>query len=490
MNDAADGVAPVGDAPSFGSESPSSSFSQAPVESPAQGEPLCAEASSADEAPPVPPSAAPAAQPESAERTDEPKEPTVVVRYGLLKHVGQFRCTVQPLPRRGEKAVIRTERGVELGEVIAPVCGHEAEGACAGGCLSTDKLEAFLVTNGRDYPFGRGGRVLRGASPQDVNDQEHLDRTGGEQLAFCKQQAAELKLPMRPVAVENLLGGERIIFYFTSETRVDFRELVRRLAQQYRTRIEMRQVGARDEARLVGDYERCGQRCCCQQFVKSLQPVSIRMAKTQKATLDPSKISGRCGRLMCCLRYEDAGYEQLKSLLPRKNTFIRTAELVGKVLETQILTQLVRVLAADGSVQVVANEDIIETNVTPPAPGQTPPPSARPTRSERPRPAAAAAPAAAPAETADAETDEEPSASADPGQPDAASSKKRRRRRRRKGVPGEGQAQGQEPRPAQQAAPSSAPAGEGQASDKKKRRRRRRRKSGPPQGGAPQPPAE
>jgi len=108
---------------------------------------------------------------------------------------------------------------------------------------------------------------------------------------------------MKIVAAEHLLGGERIIFYFTSETRVDFRELVRALAQEYHTRIEMRQVGARDEAKLIADYERCGRLCCCAAYMKDLKPVSMRMAKQQKATLDPTKISGRCGRLMGCRRY-------------------------------------------------------------------------------------------------------------------------------------------------------------------------------------------
>ena len=171
---------------------------------------------------------------------------------------------------------------------------------------------------------------------------------------------------MKLVAVEHLLGGERIIFYFLAEHRVDFRELVHKLASQYHTRIEMRQVGARDEARLVGDYERCGQVCCCREFLKGLQPVSMRMAKTQKATLDPSKISGRCGRLMCCLRYEDQCYRDLKKCLPHKNIWVKTRDQIGRVTGTHILTQLVQVQLPDGSRAVFANEDIIECNVDPP----------------------------------------------------------------------------------------------------------------------------
>lgn len=152
---------------------------------------------------------------------------------------------------------------------------------------------------------------------------------------------------MKPVAVEHLFGGDRIIFYFKSEKRVDFRRLVRRLAKEYQTRIEMRQVGARDEARLLADYERCGRACCCRAFLKVLAPVNMKMAKVQKATLDPAKISGRCGRLMCCLRYENSSYDELRKNLPPRNTVVETPEGPGIVVDRQILTQLVVVRLAD-----------------------------------------------------------------------------------------------------------------------------------------------
>jgi hypothetical protein len=132
----------------------------------------------------------------------------------------------------------------------------------------------------------------------------------------------------------------------------------------------MRQVGARDEARLVADYERCGRRCCCREYLKFLKPVSMKMAKTQKATLDPSKISGRCGRLMCCLRYEDQTYEELLLRLPRRNAWVRTAAgLTGRVAEVQVLTQLVRLTLPDTRALVVANEEIVERDLPAPAGG-------------------------------------------------------------------------------------------------------------------------
>jgi cell fate regulator YaaT (PSP1 superfamily) len=234
--------------------------------------------------------------------------------------------------------------------------------------ITPQVFEEFLRGCGPEYPFIRNGRVLRLANTQDLIDYRHLENSAREEVTYCRQEIRALNLPMKLVTVEHLLGGERIIFYFASESRVDFRELVRRLAWQYRTRIEMRQVGARDEARLVGDLERCGRPCCCQRFLKDLKPVSMRMAKTQKATLDPSKISGRCGRLMCCLRYEDPGYEELRRKLPRKNTFVRTANVVGRVVDSQILTQLVRLALPDNTQVVVANEEILERDLpTPPA---------------------------------------------------------------------------------------------------------------------------
>ncbi len=153
---------------------------------------------------------------------------------------------------------------------------------------------------------------------------------------------------MKIVDAEHIFGGERIVFYFMADGRVDFRELVKRLAQEYQSRIEMRQVGSRDEAKLLGDVESCGQQCCCIRFLKALKPVNMRMAKMQKATLDPSKISGYCGRLKCCLRYEDENYTKLKKKLPKKNVKVKTPQGEGRVLDAQILSQLVVVGLADG----------------------------------------------------------------------------------------------------------------------------------------------
>ncbi len=407
----------------------------------------------------------------------ESSKQTLVARYGYMRSIGEFRHNLSNAPVPGERVVVRTERGVELAEVLTPVQG--AEEGCPSGCsvcISPPQLNGFLEQCGPEYPFRRDGRVLRMANHQDVIDQRHLESNTHDEASFCRQQIKELNLDMKLIAVEHLLGGERIVFYFTAEHRVDFRELVRRLASQYHTRIEMRQVGARDEARLVADYERCGQRVCCQQFLKYLHPVSMRMAKMQKATLDPSKISGRCGRLMCCLRYEDDSYRDLKKRLPKKSIWVRTEELIGKVVDVQILTQLVKLQLPDRTFAVIANEEITERNVDPPSQEDI-------DRMAEVRRSRAARAAKAQIETVVEETSDEqaqPAESGGPdseGQPDADKPKKKRRRRRRKKKPsGSGEA-------AQGQASSGAKGGsqdkgakDGGDKPKKKRRRRRRKK--------------
>jgi cell fate regulator YaaT (PSP1 superfamily) len=201
-------------------------------------------------------------------------------------------------------------------------------------------LQYIENSGGKHYPFTTEGKVLRVATVEDMNEQSRLESEKPTYIKAAKTAIRELDLPMKLVEVEPLLSQDCIIFYFTAESRVDFRELIRRLAKELKVRVELRQVGARDEARLIADYEKCGQHCCCKQFLKVLKPVPMRTAKVQKGTLDPQKISGRCGRLMCCLRYEDATYEELRRNLPPRKTRVRTEDGDGSVVSTQILTQL------------------------------------------------------------------------------------------------------------------------------------------------------
>jgi cell fate regulator YaaT (PSP1 superfamily) len=314
---------------------------------------------------------------------------SLVVRYGHMRMMGEFPYDGDTRPGCGAKVVIRTKRGTELAEVVTTTCTN---GGCAKS-VTRDKLMEYIENSGGDdYPFSTEGRVVRIATPEDHQRQAALEATRPDYIAACKTLIRELDLPMKLVEVELLMGGEMATFFFMSEARVDFRGLVKHLAGRFRTRIQMHQVGARDEARLVADYETCGQHCCCKQFLKVLKPISMGAAKMQKATLDPNKISGRCGRLKCCLRYEETTYEDLKRKLPRINSRVRTSEGIGSVEETMILTQLVKVRLDDsGRMVAVANEELLERDLPQLPREQRREP--RPESFESPRPAAPPKPA-------------------------------------------------------------------------------------------------
>ncbi|MDP1662686.1 MAG: regulatory iron-sulfur-containing complex subunit RicT [Phycisphaerales bacterium] len=266
---------------------------------------------------------------------------SIVVRFGAMKMVGEFPYDGEAKPGCGSKLVARTHRGTELCEMLTTTCPNSG----CGKSVSRDALLSYIDNSGgKDYPFHADGRILRIATLEDMNHQAALEAQAEQWLRAARAAAVKVGLTdIKVVSAEPILGNERITFHFLSEERVDFRPLVMELAGQFHTRIEMHQVGARDEARVIADYERCGQHCCCKQFLKVLKPVSMKAAKTQKATLDPLKISGRCGRLMCCLRYEENTYDELKKNLPRKKTPIMTPDGPGIVIDTQILTQLVLV---------------------------------------------------------------------------------------------------------------------------------------------------
>ena len=172
---------------------------------------------------------------------------------------------------------------------------------------------------------------------------------GQERAEFdsCRRVIDELKLQMKLVDVEHVFGGERIVVYFLAENRVDFRNLVKSLANEFQTRIEMRQIGVRDEAKLLADYGDCGKPVCCNTHLSEMPPVSMKMAKLQKATLDPTKISGRCGRLKCCLRYEFDTYEQLQKDLPAVGASVVTATGRARVLAHEILASQLLVETED-----------------------------------------------------------------------------------------------------------------------------------------------
>lgn len=277
----------------------------------------------------------------------------MLIRYGRMGSFGWFEHNEDNIPKIDPYVVIKTTRGLELGTVVGRFsyrAGHFKS--------SPEQVEKYYYNRTKDYPLTQGGTFVRFATKEDLMEAEHLDASAREELKCCQKFVAELGLDMKTIEAEHLFGGERIILYFTSSGRVDFRELVRKLAKEYQTRIEMRQIGSRDEARIISGFESCGQQCCCTRFLKILEPVNMRMAKLQKATLDPSKISGHCGRLKCCLRYEDDIYRELKVNLPRKNAQVKTPAGQGKVVDTQILTQLVVVQFESGKREAFGLDDI------------------------------------------------------------------------------------------------------------------------------------
>lgn len=308
--------------------------------------------------------------------------PTCAVRYGYMGYIGEFRYNPGQKFNCGGKVVVQTNRGMELGEQVSLTCT---------GCdksITRENVVQYAKRSGPEFYQFKAGKIIRGATDADIVDAEHLNQDAARKLLHARELAAELGLNMKFVTCEHLLGGERVIFHFMSEDRIDFRELVRQLATEYHTRIEMHQVGARDEARLVADYEICGRECCCKNFLKKLRQVNMKMAKLQKATLDPTKVSGRCGRLRCCLRYEHEGYEELNKKLPRAGSRVRTERGIATVKDRQILTQLL-LLRYDESdeMETVGVEDVLERGLPrQPAPivNEDGPKDARGPRRERP----------------------------------------------------------------------------------------------------------
>ena len=278
----------------------------------------------------------------------------MLVRYGRMNLLGFFEHHEINIPKVPTRVVVKTEKGLELGHLVGQLCPYKA----GQFKLSPEQVKEYFDNSKIEFSSKPSGRVIRYATAEDISEERHHRKIAHEEMQTCRKFVEEIELPMKIVDAEHIFGGERIVFYFKSDGRVDFRELVKKLAHEYQTRIEMHQIGSRDEAKLLGDVESCGQECCCRGFLKALKPVNMRMAKMQKATLDPSKISGYCGRLKCCLRYEDKTYIELKKALPKKNTKVKTTFGEGKVADVQILTQLVMVELGDARRVTVPLEEL------------------------------------------------------------------------------------------------------------------------------------
>lgn len=289
----------------------------------------------APEPPPEPEPLPPLTRFEPIPEDFEPKEPDAHwVRFSLMRYRERFRTSVPDL-RWGDRVVVRTLRGVETGVVIS----EQGE---------------------RPSDPDTVGEILRQMTPDDQSKLDEIPGlVKGREFFFCREQIERLELPMKLIGVEHLFGGGKLIFYFVADGRVDFRELVRILASEFRTRIEMKQVGVRDEARLTGSCNNCGRELCCRSFIREFKPITMKMAKNQKTTLDPSQLSGQCGRLKCCLRYEDEVYTDLRGNLPKKRARVRTPDGPGKVLSVEVILQkLVVELEQSGRIETYSAHEV------------------------------------------------------------------------------------------------------------------------------------
>ena len=260
---------------------------------------------------------------------------TYIVRHGSMRFLGEFVAEENASYPRGARVVVRTERGMEAGEVLS----------------EANPLALQMIAEPTK------GKMIRVFTPEDEATADRLREAEFREFDACRNFISQHKLQMELVDVEHLFGGERIVFYFLADNRVDFRELVKDLAREFQTRIELRQIGVRDESKLLADYGDCGKPVCCNTHMVTMPPVSMKMAKLQKSTLDPSKISGRCSRLKCCLRFEQDIYEEFQEQLPLLGTRILTQKGQGKVLAHEVLARRLLVEFEDGRrIPVAANE--------------------------------------------------------------------------------------------------------------------------------------
>lgn len=220
----------------------------------------------------------------------------------------------------GNHVIVETARGIECGEVV----------------IANRKVDDKKVIQ----PLKS---IMRIATEKDIETQQKNREKEQEIMKVFTRKIAEHKLDMKPIDIDCTFDGSKILFYFTAENRVDFRELVKDLASVYRTRIELRQIGVRDEAKMLGGLGICGRPFCCKTFLGEFQPVSIKMAKEQSLSLNPTKISGTCGRLMCCLKYEQNCYEELLAITPKVGALVETSEGRGIVEDTNLLTGVLKV---------------------------------------------------------------------------------------------------------------------------------------------------
>ncbi len=247
-----------------------------------------------------------------------------------LREAGQLITYKTEIPLKiHDYVVVEADRGVDYGEVFEVIELEQSE-----------NLSKF-----------RGHKsIIRKMSVQDKQSVDGNRKEAKDAMNLCQRKIKDYRLEMKLVDVEYSFDKKKLIFYFLAEKRVDFRELVKELAKVFKVRIEMRQIGARDEAKLFGGFGPCGQELCCCRFLKNFEPVTMKMAKVQKLPLGSGKISGICGRLMCCLSYEYKIYKDLSKSLPKEGQKINTSEGKGKVLSVNVLKRLAYVELEDGKI--------------------------------------------------------------------------------------------------------------------------------------------
>ena len=248
----------------------------------------------------------------------------VGVKFKQVGKIYHFECCNNEKYEVGSKVIVETARGIEYATVA---------------------VEQKLI-----HPLKP---VLRLANYDDIKTYEKNLKDAGEAMEICRQKVAQHGLDMNLIDNEYTFDKTKLIFYFTADGRVDFRELVRDLASVFRTRIELRQIGVRDEAKKLGGFGPCGREYCCKRWMGDFEPVTIKMAKDQGLSLNPGKISGTCGRLFCCLKYENENYEGIIKKMPTENSIVMTPEGKGKVIQRATLLEKVKVLleTEDGNVQ-------------------------------------------------------------------------------------------------------------------------------------------
>ncbi len=256
-----------------------------------------------------------------------------VVRYGAMRNLGVVECSDAESQGffHGVNVVVRTSRGRELATIL---------------CETNDEKIAQIPNLVSVQPV-----FTRKTTPEDDARILEMKSCEKDDYSRCLRIVERMKIDLTLVRVERIFGGELVVVYYVAEGRVDFRELVRALAAEFQIRIEMKQIGVRDETKLLADVGDCGREVCCNSYLATMPPVSMRMAKLQKATLDPTKVSGRCGRLKCCLRYEYEFYNDLQESSPAIGREVGTVLGRGRIVAQELFAKRVLVEFEDGSRQ-------------------------------------------------------------------------------------------------------------------------------------------